>query len=61
MPFVVDMFSSLSTSAGGVAIPAEIPLMVGAALVVYLLSQRFLGSRFRRSSPRSSPGSSRRP
>ncbi len=45
MPFVVDLFSSLSTSAGGVAIPAEIPLMVGAALVVYLLSQRFLGSK----------------
>jgi benzoate membrane transport protein len=44
MPFVVDVFSSLSTSAGGVAIPAEVPVMVGAALVVYLLSQRFLGS-----------------
>ncbi len=45
MPFVVDMFSSISTSVGGVAIPAEVPLMVGSALVVYLLSQRFLGSR----------------
>jgi benzoate membrane transport protein len=44
-PFVVDVFSSLSTSAGGVAIPPEIPLMVGAALATYLLSQRFLGSR----------------
>jgi benzoate membrane transport protein len=44
-PFVVDVFSSLSTSAGGVAIPPEIPVMVGAALVTYLLSQRFLGSR----------------
>ena len=45
MPFVVDMFSSISTSVGGVAIPAEVPLMVGSALVIYLLSQRFLGSR----------------
>jgi benzoate membrane transport protein len=44
-PFVVDVFSSLSTSAGGVAIPPEIPLMVGAALATYLLSQRFLGPR----------------
>jgi benzoate membrane transport protein len=45
MPFVVDLFSSLSTSVGGVAIPAEVPVMVGAALVAYLLSQRFLGTR----------------
>jgi benzoate membrane transport protein len=45
MPFVVDVFSSLSTSAGGVAIPPEIPMMVGTAVVAYLLSQRFLGSR----------------
>jgi len=30
-PFVVDVFSSLSTSAGGVTIPPEIPLMVGVA------------------------------
>ena len=44
-PFVVDVFSSLSTSAGGVAIPPEVPVMVGAALVAYLVSQRFLGSR----------------
>jgi benzoate membrane transport protein len=44
-PFVVDVFSSISTSAGGVAIPAEVPVMVGAALVAYLLSQRFLSSR----------------
>jgi benzoate membrane transport protein len=44
-PFVVDLFSSLSTSARGVAIPPEVPLMVGAAVVAYLLSQRFLGSR----------------
>ncbi|MGH2540544.1 MAG: benzoate/H(+) symporter BenE family transporter [Actinomycetota bacterium] len=45
MPFVVDVFSSLSTSAGGASIPAEVPMMVGAALVAYLLSQRLLGSR----------------
>jgi benzoate membrane transport protein len=45
MPFVIDLFSSLSTSVGGAAIPAEIPLMVGTSLVAYLLSQRFLGSR----------------
>jgi benzoate membrane transport protein len=45
-PFVVRVFSSLSTSAGGVAIPPEVPVMVGAALVAYLLSQRFVGSRF---------------
>jgi benzoate membrane transport protein len=44
-PFVVDVFSSLSTSARGVAIPPEVPVMVGAAVVAYLLSQRFLGSR----------------
>ncbi len=45
MPFVVDVFSSLSTSARGASIPAEVPMMVGAALVAYLLSQRLLGSR----------------
>jgi benzoate membrane transport protein len=45
MPFVVRVFSSLSTSAGGVSIPSEVPLMVGAAVVAYLLSQRFVGSR----------------
>lgn len=44
-PFVVEIFSSLSTSAGGVAIPPEIPMMVGVALATYLLSQRFLGPR----------------
>ena len=45
MPFVVRVFSSLSTSAGGVSIPPEVPLMVGAAVVAYLVSQRFVGSR----------------
>jgi benzoate membrane transport protein len=45
MPFVVDVFTALSTSKRGVPIPLEVPLMVGAALLVYLLSQRFLGTR----------------
>jgi benzoate membrane transport protein len=45
MPFVVDVFTSLSTSKGGVRIPSEIPLMVGAALLAYVVSQRILGTR----------------
>jgi benzoate membrane transport protein len=45
MPFVVEVFTSLSTSDAGVRIPSEVPLMVGAALLAYLLSQRFLGTR----------------
>ncbi len=45
MPFVVDVFSSLSTSRTGVRIPAEVPLMVGAAILAYLLSQRLFGTR----------------
>jgi benzoate membrane transport protein len=45
MPFVMDVFSSLSTSRGGVRIPPEVPLMVGGALLAYLASQRFLGTR----------------
>jgi benzoate membrane transport protein len=40
MPFVTDVFTSLSTSRDGVPIPAEVPLMVGAALLAYLVSQR---------------------
>jgi benzoate membrane transport protein len=44
MPFVVDVFTSLSTSRDGVRIPSEVPLMVGAALLAYLLSERFLGA-----------------
>ena len=40
MPFVADIFTSLSTSDDGVAIPLEVPLMVGAAFVAYLVSQR---------------------
>ena len=45
MPFVADVFTSLSTSQDGVRIPAEVPLMVGAALVAYLVSQRAFGTR----------------
>ncbi len=45
MPFVVRIFSSLSTSADSVRIPPEVPAMVGSALAAYLLSQRFLGPR----------------
>jgi benzoate membrane transport protein len=46
MPFVVDVFTSLSTTQQGVRVPYEVPLMVGAALIAYLLSQRLLGTRF---------------
>ena len=45
MPFVVNIFTSLSTSQDGVRIPAEVPLMVGSALAAYLLSQRLFGTR----------------
>jgi benzoate membrane transport protein len=46
MPFVTDVFSSLSTSRAGVRIPPEVPLMVGGALLAYLVSQRLFGTRF---------------
>jgi len=39
-PFVVNIFSSLSTSGG-----ARVPIMVGCAVLGYLLSQRLLGTR----------------
>jgi benzoate membrane transport protein len=46
MPFVADIFSGLSTVDGqGVAVAARVPIMVGSAVVAYLLSQRFLGPR----------------
>jgi benzoate membrane transport protein len=45
MPFVVNVFASLSTSRGGVRLPYEVPLMVAGALLAYLLSQRLLGNR----------------
>src|SRR6185503_764946 len=37
IPFVVNIFTSLSTSGG-----ARVPVMVGSAVVVYLVSQRVL-------------------
>ena len=45
MPFVVNVFTSLSTSRGGVDIPGEPALMVGAALLTYLVGRRLLGPR----------------
>jgi benzoate membrane transport protein len=44
-PFVVGVFSSLSTTDGTGPIPAEIPIMVGSAVLAYLVSQRILGAR----------------
>jgi benzoate membrane transport protein len=40
MPFVVNIFTSLSTSGG-----ARVPIMVGCAVIAYLVSQRVLGTR----------------
>jgi benzoate membrane transport protein len=45
MPFVVDIFTSLSTSREGVRIQYEAPLMVGAALLAYVVSQHLFGTR----------------
>jgi benzoate membrane transport protein len=45
MPFVADIFTSLSTSHEDVRIPIEVPLMVGGALLAYLVSQRLFGTR----------------
>jgi benzoate membrane transport protein len=45
MPFVVGVFSSLSTSDDTGRIPVEIPIMVGAAVLAYLASERVLGTR----------------
>jgi benzoate membrane transport protein len=44
MPFVVAVFSSLSTTVDGVHVSYEVPVMVGAALLAYLMSQRVLGT-----------------
>ena len=45
MPFVVNVFTSLSTSQEGVRISYEVPLMVGSSLLAYLVSQRVFGTR----------------
>ena len=46
MPFVVGIFSALSTSDETGRIPVEVPIMVGSAVLAYLVSQASLGSRF---------------
>jgi benzoate membrane transport protein len=43
LPFVVDIFSALSTSDG--RIPVAVPIMVGSAVLAYLIGQRVLGPR----------------
>ncbi|MBA3691342.1 MAG: benzoate/H(+) symporter BenE family transporter [Actinobacteria bacterium] len=45
MPFVVNVFTSLSTSHQGVRTPSGPPLMVAGALLAYLVSQRLFGPR----------------
>src|SRR5262245_34328443 len=45
MPFVVNIFTFLSTSQDGARLPYDVPLMVGGALLAYLLSQRLFGER----------------
>jgi benzoate membrane transport protein len=46
MPFVVGVFTSLSTTTSdGDRIPIEVPLMIGAALLAYLVGQRYLPAR----------------
>ena len=45
LPFVVNVFTALSTSERGNELPLDVPLMVGAALLAYLLTQRFLAPR----------------
>lgn len=44
-PFMVNVFTFLSTSRDGVRLPAEVPLMVGGALAAYVISQRALRAR----------------
>jgi benzoate membrane transport protein len=45
MPFVIGIFTNLSTSNKSGRIPAEVPLVVVAAVLAYLVSQRLLGRR----------------
>jgi benzoate membrane transport protein len=44
-PFVIGVFSSLATSSEGKSVPIEVPIMVGAAVLAFLASQRALGPR----------------
>ena len=46
MPFVVNVFTALSTTQkGGVTVSYAVPLMVGAALVAYLVTHQLFASR----------------
>ena len=45
LPFVIDMFSSLGTTGEHGSLPVEVPVMVGAAVLAYLVSQRVLGAK----------------
>lgn len=45
MPFVIGIFTNLSTSNDAGRIPVEVPLVAGAAALAYLVSQRLLGRR----------------
>jgi benzoate membrane transport protein len=44
LPFVVNIFSSLSTADGRIAV--EVPIMVGSSVLAYLVGQLLLGKRF---------------
>jgi benzoate membrane transport protein len=45
LPFVIDVFSSLATTSKGKPVPIQVPIMVGAAVLAFLVSQRVLGPR----------------
>jgi benzoate membrane transport protein len=45
MPFVTGIFTGLSTADEQGDVSVRVPILVGSALIAYLLSQRFLGSR----------------
>ena len=45
MPFVINVFTSLSTSDAAGRIPIEIPFMVGSTVLAYLVCQRYVGTR----------------
>jgi benzoate membrane transport protein len=45
LPFLIDVFTSLSTASDAGKVPLEVPLMVGAAVLAYLISRLALGTR----------------
>ena len=45
LPFVIDVFSSLATSSQGSPVPVGVPIMVGAAVLAFLVAPRVLGSK----------------